>query len=82
MIAFDLLEVKRDGNAVTEGARKVLGVMHKNAKKFVATGGWGFQGFAGGNPAKRAIGANAATACYACHTAQKTKDYVFSSLRD
>ena len=82
VIAFDLLEAKRDGNAVTEGARKVLGVMHKNTKKFAATGGWGFEGFTGGDPAKRVVGANAATACYGCHTAQKTRDYVFSSLRD
>lgn len=82
IIVFDLLEAKHDGNAVTEGARKVLGVMHKNARKYSATGGWGFEGFAAGDSAKRAVGSNAATACYGCHTAQSAKDYVFSSLRD
>ncbi|MCB1914056.1 MAG: cytochrome P460 family protein, partial [Rhodocyclaceae bacterium] len=41
VIIFDLLEAVHDGNAVTEGARKVVGVMHKDAKKFAATGGWG-----------------------------------------
>ena len=82
VIAFDLLEAKHDGSAVTEGARKVLGVMHKDARKFAATGGWGFEGFAAGDPTKRAVGGNAATACYSCHTAQKSKDYVFSSMRE
>ena len=34
-------------HAVTEGARKVVGVMHRDARKYAATGGWGFEGFAG-----------------------------------
>jgi len=82
VIVFDLLEAVPDGNAVTEGKRKVVGVMYKDAKKFKATGGWGFEGFAGGNPAKRVVGDNAASACFACHQSQKAHDYVFSRLRD
>jgi hypothetical protein len=82
VIVFDLLEAPSDGNAVTEGARKVVGVMHKDAKKFKATGGWGFEGFGGGDPAKRVVGNNAASACFACHQPQKAQDYVFSRLRD
>ena len=50
VIIFDLLEAVHDDNAVTEGDRKVVGVMHKDAKKFAATGGWGFEGFGGGDP--------------------------------
>ena len=82
VIIFDLLEAKRDGNAVTESARKVVGVMHKDSKKFKATGGWGFEGFAAGDPAKRVVGGNAASACFACHQPQKAQDYTFSRLRD
>lgn len=82
IIIFDLLEAEHGGSTVTEGARKVVGVMHKNAKRYKATGGWGFEGFAGGDPAKRAVGANAASACFACHQPQKAQDYVFSRLRD
>lgn len=82
VIIFDLLEAKRDGNAVTEGARKVVGVMHEDAKKFAATGGWGFEGFGGDDPKNRVVGANAATACFACHQPQKAQDYTFSRLRD
>jgi hypothetical protein len=81
VIVFDLLEARSGGNAVTEGPRKVVGVMHKDAKKYAATGGWGYEGFAGGDRSKRAVGADAATACHACHQAQTASDYVFSTPR-
>ncbi len=82
VIIFDLLEAKSADNAVTEGNRKVLGVMHKDSRKYKATGGWGFEGFAGGDAGKRAVGANAVKACFECHTGQKDHDYVFSRTRD
>lgn len=82
VIIFDLLEALEDGNAVTEGSRKVVGVMHKDAVKYAATGGWGFEGFGGGDPANRVVGENAATACFACHQPQQGQDYTFSRLRD
>lgn len=82
VIVFDLLEASQEGNAVTEGVRKVVGVMHKDAEKFKATGGWGFEGFGGDDQSKRVVGNNAASACFACHEPQKTQDYVFSRLRD
>lgn len=81
VIVFDLLEAKDGGNAVQEGGRKVLGVMHKDAKKWKDTGGWGFEGFKGDSKTERAVGRNAAGACYACHTQQKDKDFVFSAYR-
>lgn len=82
VIVFDLLEANHAGNAVTEGPRKVAGVMHKDAKKYAATGGWGFEGFGGGDRNNRVVGANAASACYDCHAPQKDRDYVFSGPRD
>lgn len=82
VIVFDLLEAQSGGNAVTEGPRKVVGVMRKDATKYAATGGWGYEGFAGGDRSKRAVGADAATACHACHQAQKATDYVFSTPRN
>jgi Cytochrome P460 len=81
VIVFDLLEAKSADNTVQEGARKVVGVMRKDAKKYKATGGWGYEGFKGDSKTERAVGANAATACHQCHTAQKDKDFVFSALR-
>lgn len=82
VIIFDLLEAVRADQALTEGQRKVLGVMHKDSKKFAATGGWGFEGFGGGDPGRRVVGQNAASACFACHQPQKDQDYTFSRLRD
>jgi hypothetical protein len=81
VIVFDLLDAKSADNTVQEGARKVVGVMHKDAKKYKATGGWGFEGFKGDSKTDRAVAGNAAAACYQCHTAQKDKDYVFSAYR-
>lgn len=81
VIVFDLLEAKAADNTVQEGARKVLGVMHKNAKKYKDTGGWGFEGFKGDSTTERAVGQNAASACFQCHAPQKSRDFVFSAFR-
>lgn len=81
VIVFDLLETKSADNSVTEGNRKVVGVMHRDAKKYAATGGWGYEGFKGDSKTERAVGTNAAVACHQCHIAQKEAGYVFSKLR-
>ena len=81
VIVFDLLEAKAADNAVQEGGRKVLGVMHKEARKYKDTGGWGFEGFKGASRIERAVGTSAASARFQCHTAQSNNDFVFSSFR-
>jgi Cytochrome P460 len=82
VIAFDLLETtKTADNAIVEGSRKVLGVMHKDSGKYKATGGWGFEGFKGDSKSERAVGAKMTEACFGCHAAQKSTDYVFSAYR-
>jgi hypothetical protein len=81
IIVFDLLEANAADNAVQEGARKVLGVMHKDARKYQDTGGWGFEGFKGDSKTDRAVGKNAASACFQCHISQKNNDFVFSTFR-
>lgn len=82
VLVFDLLEAQHADHAVTEGARKVAGVMHKNAERYPHTGGWGFEGFAGGDPDIRIVGADAESACFSCHAPLVDGDYVFSRLRD
>lgn len=82
VIVFDLREAKSADHAVTEGAPKIVGVMHKDSKAYAATGGWGYEGFAPGQPQQRAVGNNAKTACYGCHTAQREADFVFSRWRE
>ena len=70
----------KDG-AYVEGPKKVVAVMIKDAKKYSATGGWGFQVWAGGDPSKPLIPdtAHAVKACFTCHTPQKGRDYTFST---
>lgn len=80
VIVFDLLAAERADNAVTEGARKVVGVMVRDRQKYAATGGWGFEGFAG-DTRERVVGDNAAEACFACHQPQADSEYVFSRWR-
>lgn len=82
VLVFDLLDVTAADHAVTEAGRKVLGVMQKDAARYADTGGWGFEGFAGGDPEQRVVGADAATACFACHQPHADTDYVFSQWRD
>ncbi|WP_395643115.1 cytochrome P460 family protein [Rudaea sp.] len=81
VIVFDLFDAQSVDHAIVEGTRKVVGVMHKDARRYAATGGWGFEGFGGGDRNQRAVGDKAATACFACHAPQKDHDYVYSALR-
>jgi len=80
-LVLDLLDARDDGYSVTEGPRKLVAVMHKDAKKYPDTGGWGFEAFRADNRKDRIVGKNAATACFECHSVQKKNDYVFSSFR-
>jgi len=66
-----------DGSYV-EGKLKGLAVMVKDAKKYEATGGWGFQFFAEGD-ANKPLVTDATKQCFECHVPQKTHDYVYST---
>lgn len=48
--------------------------MVKNAKKYAATGGWGFAHFDAGKPAEEAM----LRTCFPCHEAVKARDFVFT----
>ena len=62
----------------TEGPSKVVGVMTKDKKRYAATGGWGFQAFAGGDRTKPLV-TDATKQCFECHQSRKDQDYVFST---
>jgi len=81
ILVFDLLEAQSGQGALTEGKRKVLALMVKDAKKFADTGGWGFQAFAGGDASSPVV-KDAKSECFACHEAQSKSDYVFSAYRN
>lgn len=79
VIVFDLLETVESDNAITEGNRKVVGVMQKNSELFAETGGWGFEGFKGNT--KERVVKNMKGDCFSCHLSQKENDYIFSQYR-
>ena len=80
VLVFDLLNYDQKEGAGTEGARKLTGVMEKDSKRFAATGGWGYEGFKGDSKTERLV-SDGGVSCHACHTQQKDRDYVFSTMR-
>jgi len=80
VLVFDLLEAKEDGGAWIEGRRKVLAVMRKDAARFAATGGWGFEGFKEGARAERVV-TDARGQCFGCHQSAAKTDHVFTRWR-
>jgi len=81
VIVFDLLEYAAADGAITEGARKLVGVMQRDSGRFAATGGWGFEGFAGDSRTERLVTDDGA-GCFGCHLAQRESEYVFSAWRE
>ena len=79
VLVFDLFEVKTEGGATSEGPRKFTAVMVKDAKKWAATGGWGFDAFAGDG--RERVVKDGGASCFACHASQQATDYVFSRWR-
>jgi hypothetical protein len=80
VLVFDLLNYSDKDLTIQEGARKLLGIMHKDSRKYVATGGWGFEAFSGDSKTERLV-KDAGASCFACHAPAKKSDYVFSQLR-
>jgi hypothetical protein len=81
MFADDVHDFSIKDGSYIEGAKKAVTVMIKDAKKYPTTGGWGFQVWAGGNPAKPLVPdtAQSVKACFTCHIPRKDQDYTFST---
>lgn len=80
-LVFDLLSQEVSGGATQEGERKFVGVMEYDAERFAATGGWGFEAFAGNSKTERIVEDHGAS-CFACHQAVNKDSYVFSKYRN
>ena len=81
ILVFDLLNFTEADHAITEGPRKLVGVMQRDSARYAATGGWGYEGFAGDSRTERLV-KDGGQGCHGCHAAKKSSDYVFSQLRD
>jgi hypothetical protein len=77
MFLIDLHEFTISDGSYVEGPRKATAVMLKD-RKHASTGGWGWQAWAGGDPAKPIV-TDATKQCFECHQARKDLDYVYST---
>jgi len=80
VLVFDLLNYTEKDKTIQEGARKLIGVMYRDEKKYFETGGWGFEGFRGNSKTDRLV-TDGGLSCYGCHAPQKSNQYVFSKDR-
>ena len=76
-LAWKRVQSTESPPAYVPGAATTVQVMVKDAKKYAATGGWGFGRFING----KAVDAAQHQTCFACHQALvKNHDYVFTRL--
>ena len=80
VIVDERLEVEQHGGGSFEGKRISIAVMRKDSRRYAETGGWGFDGARGDSQVLAAPAGMRAT-CYACHSKQKDRDFVYSSFR-
>lgn len=80
-LVFDLLEYNEGQNTLSEGKRKLIGIMEKNELNFKTTGGWGFEAFDSNSRTKRLTN-DGGVGCFQCHTQSEKNGFVFSSLRE
>ena len=78
VLLVDLHEFTISEGSTVEGPRKATAIMLKDKKKYVATAGWGFQAWAGGDPTKPLV-TNPTKQCFECHQPKKDQDYVYST---
>ena len=79
VLVLDVLEARSEVRAILEGARRMVLVMEKDAKRFSRTGGWGYQAFTG-DTRERTVSDGGAR-CHACHRARKSRGYVLHDWR-
>jgi len=80
VIAFEWLEMTDTQGAYAEGSRRQLDVMVKDATRFAATDGWGFQRFMKDSKTELSTSLTP-DQCFACHDKLKKDGLVLSSYR-
>ena len=74
-LAWKRMQSPEFESASVPGAATTVQIMVKDARKYAATGGWGFGRFVDGKPADEAQHQT----CFGCHEARvKDRDYVFT----
>jgi hypothetical protein len=82
IIAEELLELLGSpSGGGKEGARRLVGVMVKDNKRYASTGGWGFGSY-DDDSRENTLDSAAKTACFTCHIPRKDKGYVFAEYHE
>ena len=79
VFVFDLFEVVEKDGTITAGERKFTDVMQRDAAKFAATDGWGYEEFEALTQ-ERLL--EDTMTCHGCHKSQQAKGFVFSTYRE
>ena len=80
VIAFEWLEMTESNGAYSEGPKRQLDVMVKDATAFASSGGWGFQRFVKDSRTELAA-TPTPEQCFACHQQLQKDGLVLSSYR-
>ena len=80
IIVFESLELTEKQGAFSEGPRRQVDVMVKDARRFTTTGGWGFQRFVKDSRTEVAASPTPQQ-CFACHDRLKRDGLVLSTYR-
>ncbi len=81
VLVLDLHQVVRGDHALISGSRRLLAVMVRNSVRYAATGGWGYQAWAGGDSAKPEV-TDMRGQCAGCHAQAANRGAVFSRWQD
>jgi hypothetical protein len=81
VLADEALELHGlENGGATEGPRRGVGVMVKDARLYAATGGWGYGSFNGDSRTEQ-LTSERRQACFQCHQSKKDSDYVFTTYK-
>src|SRR6266700_3384321 len=67
VLVFDILDIQENQGTTVEGARQRIDVMVKDAQRFPASGGWGFERFSGNSQTDRPLTDETRGDCFTCH---------------
>jgi hypothetical protein len=83
VLVFDLRKGETKDHVTQAVGRHFIDVMVKDAKRYEATGGWGYEEFQGNSHEVRTVSTTRSEMrCHSCHSTQEARGFVFSSIAD
>lgn len=82
VLVFDRLSVAVDSHGIEPTERLSIDVMERDSDRFAASGGWGFERFAGADMRTPVIDESERKQCLSCHRRVEGRNMVFSRFGD